>query len=337
MSDREKEFKKFKLSCNNLCKDATAALLCSLTTTTTTTTKPTTATMATTTSHPVTPPSHNLTTDSAVVSSILDTAAASLHHQSLIRQTLLTLSSTMGESYRSFPLLCSRTPQRFNVPTEVAVATEQLPLPTNADVKLLDKKKKKKKKKKQKPPLPAWKRELQERRGLRKSEPVLAVTNTEARVGETKSAMKRATPGTPGTPGTASLADSTTSTSVCRRTVAVSYNYKTHKVRWGVSGQLKNQKIHKSIWGKSLIKGRPRGTCAEFHVVNEALLAEEAVEDMCLFVSDLVEGSTKPRCRNCLYISSNAQCFSDDLVFDGNTEKQSKFVWSGEGVTFKKT
>ena len=69
--------------------------------------------------------------------------------------------------------------------------------------------------------------------------------------------------------------------------------------------------------------------------MNESLLANENVKDMCLFVTDLIEGVTKPRCRNCLYISSDAQCFSDDLVFDGKMDKQSKFEWQGE-VVFKK-
>jgi hypothetical protein len=299
MSDRELQFKQFKLKCNALCKAATAAL---------------------------NPP------QTSILDRLLVNAAKQADDRSTtIASTLLTLSSDMSESYRSFPLLCSRTPQRFNEPETpdqtptTATATTTItatttttttttptttPTPTPTAAKTTTKKKKKKKKK---PPLPAWKRELQERRGLRKT---TAVVEDPTSTGETKKN---------------DIAD----TNVCRRTVAVSYNKNTNAVRWGVSGQLKNQKIHKSIWGKSLIKGRPRGTCAEFHVVNESLLADEQVEDMYMYVSDLIEGSTKPRCRNCLYVSSTAHCFSDDLVFDGKLEKQSKFEWAG-ALKFKK-
>ena len=283
MSDRELQFKQFKLKCNTLCKAATAALK---------------------------PPQ----------TSILDLAAATQvnaakqpdDRSATIASILLTLSSDMSESYRSFPLLCSRTPQRFNEPeaSDQTTTTTATTTTTPTDAQKTTKKKKKKKKK---PPLPAWKRELQERRGLRKT---TAVVEDSTSSGETKKN---------------DIAD----TNVCRRTVAVSYNKNTNAVRWGVSGQLKNQRIHKSIWGKSLIKGRPRGTCAEFHVVNESLLADEQVEDMYMYVSDLIEGSTKPRCRNCLYVSSTAHCFSDDLVFDGKLEKQSKFEWAG-ALKFKK-
>ena len=316
MSDRERQFKEFKLKCNALCKAATTTIL-----------------------------------QTPQTTSVLDAASST---PTIINQTLSELSSEMCKSYRSFPLLCSRTPQRFNepevetsiesgnvtnlitdddakklkttssqgeIPDEIPTNETSIPTPdagttaaaastaSTTSTTVIDKKKKKKKKKK--PPLPAWKRELQERRGLRISEPPPTSS-----AGETK--------------GTTTEERS----SVCRRTVAVSYNQQTHSVRWGVSGQLKNQRIHKSIWGKSLIKGRPRGTCAEFHVVNESLLENEQVKDMYLYVSDLIEGSHKPRCRNCLYILSDAQCFSDDLVFDGKTDKQSKFEWQGE-LTFK--
>ena len=331
MSDREREFIEFKLKCNTLCKAATTTLL-------------------------------------GTPTSILDAAATtntttSLPNKTLIQQTLRNLSSSMGESYRSFPLLCSRTPQRFNESTTSedllsstassdqtintnntasnSTTTSTSNSTTNTEDSSTNKTtetkkpspKKKKKKKKQKPPLPAWKRELQERRGLRKSSP--ATTSTTSTTSTTQTNNNNETKSQSDTSSNATSI-SLERTNICRRTVAVSYNNKTHAIRWGVSGQLKNQKIHKSIWGKSLIKGRPRGTCAEFHVVNESLLAEEGVEDMCMYVSDLVEGVTKPRCRNCLYISSNALCFSDDLIFDGNTDKKSKFEWQGEGV-FKST
>jgi hypothetical protein len=294
MSDRELQFKKFKLECNTLCKAASAAFN-----------------------------DYAASSNTNNPTSCLDLASEGLSH---IATTLCTLSSDIGKSYRSFPLLCSRTPQRFNetstetVGESVTVTKDEEKSSTDEGANTAinerncndtttpgtvqkEKPAKKKKKKKKSMPLPAWKRELQERRGLRKS--------TEVSTGETKNQ------------------DSESGDNVCRRTVAVSYNKKTNSVRWGVSGQLKNQKIHKSIWGKSLIKGRPRGTCAEFHVINESLLADEGVEDMFMHVSDLIEGSNKPRCRNCLYISSNAHCFSDDLIFDGKTDKQSKFEWKG--------
>ena len=105
------------------------------------------------------------------------------------------------------------------------------------------------------------------------------------------------------------------------------FNSQTGTIRWGLSGQLKKQRVHRAIWGKSLIKGRPRGTCAEFHVINEALLAEEKTSDLVLYVADLITTAVKPRCRNCLYISRDATCLSDELMFDGDMGKQSKFSY----------
>ena len=110
----------------------------------------------------------------------------------------------------------------------------------------------------------------------------------------------------------------------------MTFNRESGSVRWGLSGQLKKQRVHRAIWGKSLIKGRPRGTCAEFHVVNEALLAEEVTTDLVLFVADLITAAVKPRCRNCLYISRDATCLSDALVFDGDVGKQTKFSYKVE-------
>ena len=80
--------------------------------------------------------------------------------------------------------------------------------------------------------------------------------------------------------------DSSSDENSCRRTLALAFNSQTGTIRWGLSGQLKKQRVHRAIWGKSLIKGRPRGTCAEFHVINEALLAEEKTSDLVLYVAD---------------------------------------------------
>jgi len=108
----------------------------------------------------------------------------------------------------------------------------------------------------------------------------------------------------------------------CIRALAVGYNRVTQKIFYGLSGQYKKQKIHREIWGKSLLKGRPRGTCAEFKVVNQSLWAEEKVSDLTLQVVDIMTGDAKPRCRNCLFITQNSTCLTDDLVFDGNMTKQ---------------
>lgn len=108
----------------------------------------------------------------------------------------------------------------------------------------------------------------------------------------------------------------------CIRALAIGYNRVTQKIFYGLSGQYKKQKIHREIWGKSLLKGRPRGTCAEFKVVNQSLWAEEKVSDLTLQVVDIMTGDAKPRCRNCLYITQNSICLTDDLVFDGNMTKQ---------------
>ena len=65
-------------------------------------------------------------------------------------------------------------------------------------------------------------------------------------------------------------------------------------------------------------------------MVNEALLADEVTSDLVLFVADLMTAAVKPRCRNCLYISQDATCLSDSLVFDGDVAKQTKFSYKVE-------
>ena len=88
-SDRELQFKKFKLECNTLCKAASAAFN-----------------------------DYAASSNTNNPTSCLDLASEGLSH---IATTLCTLSSDIGKSYRSFPLLCSRTPQRFNETSTEAV------------------------------------------------------------------------------------------------------------------------------------------------------------------------------------------------------------------------
>ena len=221
-----------------------------------------------------------------------------------VYEPLRSLTRKISDLYRTFPLLCSRDPKLFagdgeKSNTEAQDSKTMMP-DTGENAQGSSKKKKKKKKKKQKPPLPAWKRELLERRGMRKVE---------------------------SSDGSSSKDSSKNS---CRRTIAIAFNINSGNIRWGLSGQLKNQRVHRDIWGKSLIRGRPRGTCAEFHVVNEALLAEEKTSDLVLYVADLMTAAVKARCRNCLYISRDAACLSDDFDFDGEVEKKSRFKYSIE-------
>ena len=51
----------------------------------------------------------------------------------------------------------------------------------------------------------------------------------------------------------------------------MAWNASSRRLRWGLSGDMKKQRVHPSLWGKSLLSGRPRGTCAEFRVLNDAL------------------------------------------------------------------
>ena len=107
----------------------------------------------------------------------------------------------------------------------------------------------------------------------------------------------------------------------CIRALAVAYHVPSKRIYYGMSGQSKKLKIHKSIWGKSLVKGRKRGTCAEFKVANQALNDGQALEDLVINVVDIMSGDPKPRCRNCLFVTKDSTCLSDDLIFDGNMAK----------------
>eukprot|EP00944_MAST-04C_sp_MAST-4C-sp1_P000755 g755.t1 len=107
----------------------------------------------------------------------------------------------------------------------------------------------------------------------------------------------------------------------CIRALAVAYHVPSKRVYYGMSGQSKKLKIHKSIWGKSLVKGRKRGTCAEFKVANQALNDGQAIDGLVINVVDIMSGDPKPRCRNCLFITKDSKCLSDDLIFDGNMAK----------------
>jgi hypothetical protein len=270
---------------------------------------------------------------------------------SAFRDLLRALADEISGLYRTFPLLCSRDPKLFadsdicrddattrsigedggggddgveanSTKTSAdAMTTMSDDKETAADNKKNEKKKKRKKKKK--PPLPTWKRELLERRGMRKVESVDGIG-----AGAAVGAGAGAGVGVGAETGAGGAGDGAANT--CRRTLALTFNRESGSVRWGLSGQLKKQRVHRAIWGKSLIKGRPRGTCAEFHVVNEALLAEEVTTDLVLFVADLITAAVKPRCRNCLYISRDATCLSDALVFDGDVGKQTKFSYKVE-------
>ena len=88
---------------------------------------------------------------------------------------------------------------------------------------------------------------------------------------------------------------------------------------------MKRQRVHPSIWGKSLMSGRPRGTCAEFRVLNDALNDGDTATDMTLYVVDVLTCAPKERCRNCLYISRDARVLSDDLEFDGDMSKHTRY------------
>ena len=108
----------------------------------------------------------------------------------------------------------------------------------------------------------------------------------------------------------------------CQRTIAVCFNRATRRVTRGLSGKLRHQgKTHASLWGKSLLSGRPRGNCAEFRVANTALMAGEKLEDLGVAVVDLMSGAEKPRCRNCLCITQVCTVYTDNLVFDGDQTK----------------
>jgi hypothetical protein len=107
----------------------------------------------------------------------------------------------------------------------------------------------------------------------------------------------------------------------CKRTLAVAVNCDSQRVYYGMSGKYKWHKVHGSIWGKSLVKGRPRNNCAEFRVANEALMGGDNLNDqMALLVVDIVTGEAKPRCMNCLHITRGCFCLSDALALDADPD-----------------
>ncbi len=110
----------------------------------------------------------------------------------------------------------------------------------------------------------------------------------------------------------------------CIRALAVAYHTPSKRIYYGMSGQSKKIKIHKSIWGKSLVKGRKRGTCAEFKVANQILNNGQTLNGLVINVVDIMSGKPKPRCRNCLYVTKDSSCLSDNLVFDGNMTKMDR-------------
>lgn len=102
----------------------------------------------------------------------------------------------------------------------------------------------------------------------------------------------------------------------CKRTMAIGYNTSSNRILYALSGKLRHQgKTHASLWGKSLISGRPRGNCSEFRIANSTLIANECLDHLVLAVFDLVTGQPKERCRNCLYITKDVRCITDKLIF----------------------
>eukprot|EP00936_MAST-01D_sp_MAST-1D-sp1_P002631 g2631.t1 len=223
-----------------------------------------------------------------------------------VKATLKSAVAAMTTAYQRFPLLVSRTPQLqltegearskevANITADVMDGLLASPIAQD------EKKKKAKKKKKRKPPIPAWKLELQKRRGM-------------------------VSDAVPAGEGAVATDDDGTISSKCKRTIAVAWNAGSRRLRWGLSGDMKRQRVHPSIWGKSLMSGRPRGTCAEFRVLNDALNEGDTATDMTLYVVDVLTCAPKERCRNCLYISRNAQVISDDLKFDGDMSKHARY------------
>ena len=72
----------------------------------------------------------------------------------------------------------------------------------------------------------------------------------------------------------------------CIRALAVAYHVPSKRVYYGMSGQSKKLKIHKSIWGKSLQRVG-REVCAEFKVANQALNDGQAIDGLVINVVDI--------------------------------------------------
>eukprot|EP00808_Paulinella_micropora_P029850 g16707.t1 len=219
-----------------------------------------------------------------------------------LHSEIKSLIQAFSVSYQKYPLLCVR-----QAPPALEEEAKKTAGESNEDVV-----QEKAKKKKGKPTMSKRKLELMQRRGM-----IAAKAKRQRAGGEEAEAAD--------SDGEEEEEEEEAEEGGCKRAVAVVYNRKTHTVRWGLSGKLRKQKVHSSIWGKSLLQGRPRGTCAEFRTINEALLEDETVEDMVLFVADVLSHRPKPRCRNCLCISASATCLSDDLCYDGDGRKLARF------------
>ena len=59
---------------------------------------------------------------------------------------------------------------------------------------------------------------------------------------------------------------------------------KNYSIKFRLFVLSKKIKIHRSIWGKSLVKGRKRGTCAEFKVANQLLNDGKTLDDLIINV-----------------------------------------------------
>lgn len=87
-----------------------------------------------------------------------------------------------------------------------------------------------------------------------------------------------------------------------------------------LSGKSKYQgKTHPSLWGSSLVKGRPRNVCAEFKCANIILQTYPTTDSgnllaqYELYVFQLTTGEARKRCANCAIVTRTCTCLTDSV------------------------
>ena len=102
---------------------------------------------------------------------------------------------------------------------------------------------------------------------------------------------------------------------LCRRVCCIARNNNNDSIYFALSGKSKYEgPTHKSLWGSSKVKGRPRNVCAEFKCANIILQNGYALENYELIVFSLKDGNPCNRCQNCVNITKECACITDKCM-----------------------
>lgn len=102
----------------------------------------------------------------------------------------------------------------------------------------------------------------------------------------------------------------------CRRVCCIAKNIFANSIfansiHYALSGKSKYEgPTHKSLWGPTFVKGRPRNVCAEFKCANIILQKGDTLDQYELIVFSLANGTLCNRCLNCINITKQCLCAS---------------------------